>query len=139
MATKGIHLKQTVLGCDEALGEDEVVVSGGMDGWDPVRIAGHHDRCEEAVRSEGTGGLWKRGDGRGAKPETSEDGATEEQNEEQEDAERGEAGEPARRTAATNGRPRPGLVSGQAQLGRVRFGIGRFGGKRLGGSGSHCV
>lgn len=54
VAAEGIHLPEAVLRGDEALGEDEVIESGGMDVRDTVGIALNGDGSREAGDGEGS-------------------------------------------------------------------------------------
>lgn len=52
VATEGFHLPEAVLGGNEALGDDQVVDRGGVDGGDPVVVALDGDGSGEAGKGE---------------------------------------------------------------------------------------
>ena len=52
VAAEGVHLEEAVGGGDVALGEEEVVEVGGVDGGDVLRVAGDGDGRGEAGDGE---------------------------------------------------------------------------------------
>jgi hypothetical protein len=62
VATEEVHLEETVLRGDEALGDDEVVERGSADVGDAVSVTLNGDRSREARKGECAVDLGKRGD-----------------------------------------------------------------------------
>jgi hypothetical protein len=82
VAAEGVHLEEAVGGGDVALGEEEIVEGGGVDGGYALRVAGDGDGRGEAGDREVAVELRKGGAEVAAEVDGEKDGGEEEQKEE---------------------------------------------------------
>jgi hypothetical protein len=82
VAAKGVHLEEAVLRGDEALGEEQVVEVGGVDGGNSLGVAGDGDGSGEAGDGDVAVELWESRAHRVAESDAGgDDGDDEEQHE----------------------------------------------------------